>query len=300
MKKVFVFADLGWSIGRVHYDVARRLPDIEFTFSPWGGYNTTEVIRLFNECDVCITPMHCVSFFKTQFPMFDRKKCLFIGHGQYDHTNFTEEDCQFVYGITSDAIRNCLPENTKVFVTPNGVEHTMFDYIERTGELKNVGWCGAPNVPYKQAGWGLSICRDAGVKFIISSSAPCEDDFSKWGALSYEEIRKWYSTIDILIVTAQPEAMSETGPLPPFEAIVSGIPVIGTPVGNFRHVPGPKFTTIEQATSILLELKSDPERMKSLAKEQYEYVMANYTYKSFIHKWREALEYVHSLQTTPK
>ena len=130
----------------------------------------------------------------------------------------------------------------------------------------------------------------------ISSGTPCEDDFNKWTSLNYDEVRNWYSGIDLLLITSIPEAKHETGPLPAFEAIVSGIPVIGTAVGNFANIPGPKFTTIEEGIEIVNTLKSDPEKMKALAKEQYEYVITNLTYNSFANKWREALLYVSDLK----
>ena len=72
----------------------------------------------------------------------------------------------------------------------------------------------------------------------------------------------WYKTIDVLLVTA--------GPLPPFEAILSGVLVIGTAVGNFQLLPGPKFSKIEEVAVLLKDLKKLPDRVKALAKEQYE------------------------------
>ena len=108
--------------------------------------------------------------------------------------------------------------------------------------------------------------------------------------MSYDEVREWYHTVDLLLVTST----LETGPLPAFEAIVSGIPVIGTSVGNFANIPGPKFTSIEEGIKMVNDLKSNPEKMIELAKEQYDYVMKNYTYVSFADKWREAIQYVYS------
>ena len=115
--------------------------------------------------------------------------------------------------------------------------------------------------------------------------------------MNYEEVRKWYSGIDLLLITSIPQAKHETGPLPAFEAIVSGVPVIGTAVGNFANIPGPKFTAIDEAVEIVNDLKSNPEKMKALAKEQYDYVMSNLTYASFAEKWREALLYSQNKHT---
>jgi len=292
--KVFVFADTNWSVGRVHRNVAKNLPDIEFIFEDWNNYDWQSVVNKFNESDVCLTNIVCLRFFKACFPQFDFKKCLFISHG-FEDNNATDIELitsDWVYGITSESIRKLFPANVNIFLMPNGVEHTEFDYIERTGKLNVLGWCGAPGVWYKQANWTQEISRQTGIGLSIASSAPCENDFSKWKSLNYEEVRKWYSGIDLLLITSIPEEKHETGPLPAFEAIVSGIPVIGTSVGNFAKVPGPKFTNIDEAIEIIKKLT--PERMKHLAKEQYEYVMANCTYISFANKWRKAFEFVSS------
>lgn len=67
---------------------------------------------------------------------------------------------------------------------------------------------------------------------------------------------------------------------------MSGIPAIGTPVGNFRDVPGPKFTTVDEAVKLVNELREDPDRMKALALEQYNYVMKNYTFEVLADSWK--------------
>jgi glycosyltransferase involved in cell wall biosynthesis len=89
-----------------------------------------------------------------------------------------------------------------------------------------------------------------------------------------------------LLITSGPEPYIETGPLPPFEAIASGIPVIGTNVGNFRKIPGPKFTTTDEAAAIIRVLKSDPAQVRSLAEEQYNWVVENWTYKTLASSWK--------------
>jgi hypothetical protein len=71
---------------------------------------------------------------------------------------------------------------------------------------------------------------------------------------------------------------------------MSGVPVIGTSVGNFRKVPGPKFSNPEEAARILTELKQDPDRVKSLIEEQYHWVMEHWTYKSHAGAWKKMFD----------
>jgi glycosyltransferase involved in cell wall biosynthesis len=165
----------------------------------------------------------------------------------------------------------------------NGVDHNDFTYTPRSGSLNTIGWCGRRCLPSKQVEWAEDISKRTGIpldNLDASLSETRPKDF----------MRGWYQNIDLLIVTAIPVWNSETGPLPTFEAIVSGIPAIGTPVGNFRDVPGPKFTTVDEAVTLVNELRQTPDRMKALALEQYNYVMAHYTYEVIAKSWRVGIQ----------
>ena len=69
------------------------------------------------------------------------------------------------------------------------------------------------------------------------------------------------------------------------EAVCAGIPVIGT-----TEVPGPKFSTIEEAAKFVEDLKKNPEKVKQLAKEQYTYVMQHRTYATLVKSWKSVFE----------
>lgn len=283
LMKVLVFADTEWSVGRVNKDVVKYMTDIKFEFMDWRNFDWSIFIQQFENCDVCLTNIVSIKFLQNTGIPFDFEKCVFMSHGYIDNnaTDISNLMENWVYGITSESIRGLFPNNLKIFLMPNGVEPSHFKYEEKVGILKTLGWCGSKDVPSKQHEWATSIATQT--ELILDFA--CTKKFS--------EICDWYSTIDLLLVTSMPHQHSETGPLPAFEAIVSGVPVIGTPVGNFKDIPGPKFTTIEEAVGIVTDLKTNPQRMKDIAREQYEYVMKNYTYESFAHKWREALEYVY-------
>jgi glycosyltransferase involved in cell wall biosynthesis len=286
--KIGVFSDIHWSLGRVYRDIAKYMPECEFRYIHWASWSLKELYDVYNWCDVMIVNLVEVDMI-TKY--VSPNKILFVSHGFEEH-NRKELNPLYNYAMTSDSIRTLFPTNATVWLTPNGVDPTDFNYIDKSGVISKLGWCGNPHTWYKQANWVRDIAINTNTELSISSKNPCEDDFSKWQRVDYEEVRKWYSTIDLLIVASIPEAKYETGPLPAFEAIASGILVIGTPVGNFRHVPGPKFTSIEEAVSIIQQLKDNPASVRLLAKEQYDYVMQYFTYKSFAHKWKEALDSV--------
>jgi len=280
--KVLVFADSGWSVGRVHKDVQKYLINIEFIYVDWHNFDWSYFIDQFKQCDVCLTNIVSIRFLTATGIPFDFNKCLFMSHGYVDNNATKMEDLkpEWLYGITSESIRSLFPEGLNIFVMPNGVEPSHFEYTQRNGVISTLGWCGGQGVSSKQPEWAREIANDTLLNLLFASE------------LSFAEVCKWYSGIDMLLVTSLPTQSSETGPLPAFEAIVSGVLVIGTPVGNFKDVPGPKFKSVEEAVNIINDLKSNPEKVRTLARTQYEYVMEHFTYSSFAYKWQDALEYV--------
>lgn len=276
-KKVFVFSDSYWSINRVYRDVEKQLSDdFEFSYMHWRDYDYNELIQKYNECDICLTNLICVKCPMPDFPFLNFKKCLFVSHGFPENDKLTDYPTHYMYGTTSDSIMELFPKNIPILYTPNGVDPDHFIYKERSGEINTIGWAGASYQPYKHLDWAQAISSQTNIPLKAAER------------LSFAEMKDWYQTVDVLLVTTIPEHWRETGPLPAYEAIVSGVLVIGTPVGNFRKIPGPKFSTIEDGVKIVNELKTNPEKVKQIAKEQYECVMNNWTYKHLAHYWRSA------------
>jgi hypothetical protein len=279
MKKLFIFSDTHWSLGRVYRDVAKHLgSEFETKFLDWGNYDSTSFIENYNWCDVCITNLVCLETLPVFYPHLNYRKCIFVSHGGIEHKEITPYNPNFHYGMTCESLRSRFPSYLHPYLMPNGVDPENFDYKPRDGTLNNLGWCGATHVPLKQFEWAKQISEKASLPLQIAST------------LTYDEVRNWYHGIDLLLVTTIPVPHMESGPLPPFEAIVSGIPVIGTPVGNFANIPGPKFTTVDDAVSFIEHFKTHPEELRELAVTQYNYVMNNFTYKTLIHYWRHAIE----------
>ena len=276
-KKVFVFSDSYWSINRVYRDVEKQLSDeFEFFYMHWGNWTTPEFTKRYNECDLCLTNLICVHCPMPDLPFLNFKKTLFVSHGFPEHTPVKNYPTNYMYGMTSDSIIDLFPKNIPVLYTPNGVDPDNFLYRERSGEIKTLGWVGASYQPYKHLDWGQELARKVDLPLRVAEH------------LKFEEMKAFYQTIDVLLITAIPEEWRETGPLPAFEAIVSGVLVIGSAVGNFRKVPGPKYSTVEEGAQILNELKTDPERVRRIAKEQYECVMKYWTYEQLARYWRSA------------
>lgn len=280
MKKVLVFSDTHWSLGRIHRGIAKQLKaEYEFRFIDWADWDFNYFLESYNWCDKCISNLVAYKVLKPTFGHnIDFNKFIFVSHGYPEHDDIQYEP-NIVYGVTSDSLISFFPEFITPLLMPNGVDPDDFNYLPKDGTITNLGWCGAPHVLSKQINWAMEISNKSGLPLRIAND------------LSYDQLKTWYNTIDLLLVTSIPQANQESGPLPPFEAIVSGVPVIGTPVGNFRNVPGPKFTTIKEAIVILNRLRNNPDEVKQIQKLQYDYVMNNYTFEKVAPYWKIALQF---------
>ena len=278
-KKVVVIADIGWAIGKVHREVFKRIPNCTVTYYNSAAFMLADFLRDLQEADACLstTNLHgdILNFVhdKSLHPKF-----LFVAHGAGEIHN-VEYSPVFKYGVVSDVLLPKMLTHVKyVYVIPNGVDPTLYTYRERSGSLKIVGWAGAPSLKIKQFHMFHPIVDGAG----LAGKTTVKQ-------IPVDKMNEWYADVDILLVLSGPDESVETGPLPAFEAIVCGIPVIGTSVGNFKSIPGPKFSTVEEGISLLEELKKDPERVRDIAKQQYEAVMTRWSYDVTARLWEEAL-----------
>lgn len=275
--KVFIFSDTHWALGRIHRDVMKQL-QYETRYTDWASFSFEEFMVNYEWCNICITNLAAYTMLKSSLTFLDLRKTIFVSHGAVEHEG-VEYASNLKYGMVSDCLEPFFPSTIKPFLMPNGVDPDNFDYIPKDRELQTLGWCGAPRVQSKQIEWAHDISNRSQISLSVASD------------LTYEQVKNWYTTIDLLIITAVPLPYKETGPLPAFEAVVSGVPVIGTPVGNFRHFPGPKFTTIEEGVTLVEFYKRYPNELKALALQQYEYVIKNWTYKTLAKQWQHALEF---------
>lgn len=276
LKKIVCIASMGWSAERVHRDVAKQLSDeFEFKFYDAKSFILQEFIDDFHKSDLCIIPLNMSNgvcdLCKFNDPAH-HKKMVVLCHAFFEIavTTFSKF---ITYGLLSDVLSRKFP--VPAHVVPNAVDLDLFERKPRNSRLNMLGWCGKLDQAWKRSNLVFDIARESKTAISIAETLPLED------------LRDWYHTIDLVIVTSGPSEFDETGPLFAFEAIASGIPVIGTNVGNFTKVPGPKFTTVTDAARIIIELKADPSKLRSLADEQYNWVVENWTYKHLAPKWRD-------------
>jgi hypothetical protein len=281
MKPTLLIFDQGvGAVRNVHTDLEPYLIDeFNIIYHDWH-FTDDEFYEKERNADIVMTGMDAYFYLKNRFPLEHFKKYVFVSHG---YPEFIEPlPDELTYGMTSYFINHLFPPKSSVFLVKNGVNHTLFPYTERSGELENVGWCGRTNFPTKRFPMAIEIVYDANMKLNVADGSK---GFSRNGMI------EWYSSIDVLLITSGPEVWCETGPLPAFEAIASGVLVIGTNVGNFSRIPGPKFSTVQEAVSILNDLKTNPEKVKQIAKEQYDNLLTYWTYEKNADQWKTMLKH---------
>jgi hypothetical protein len=280
-KLVCVLADTTWSIGRVHTNIADALKgEYEFIFHYDAAFSADKLKADLKRCDVFLTTPNLIDGIRRCFPEENLNKCLMIMHYHHKDGWASLRDSPLLFTCTyctiSEAVTRSFP--APVLWTPSGVNPAFFKHTLRSGTIKTLGWCGNLAWASKRVEWSYKIAEKAELAVSLAVRTP------------FADMPAWYKSIDVLLVTAGPEEHRETGPLPPFEAVLSGVLVIGTAVGNFQLLPGPKFSTIEEAAALLRDLKKSPDRVKALAKEQYEAVLKDWTITAVLPKWRIALE----------
>jgi len=276
MKPTILIFDQGiGAVRNVHTDLEPYLIDeFNIIYHDWH-FTDDEFYNKEKNADLVMTGLDGYFYLKNVFPFDHFKKYVFVAHGYPEFTQPLPDG--LTYGMTSYVITHLFPKNSSIFLVKNGVNHTKFDYVKRSGEINTIGWCGRSSFPSKRFSMASKISEDTQIPLL-------EINGNQW--ISRDDVKEWYKKIDVLLVTSGPEEWCETGPLPAFEAIVSGVIVIGTNVGNFSCIPGPKFSTAEEAVEILNDLKQNPEKVKQIAKEQHECVMNYWTYEKSACQWK--------------
>lgn len=291
-KKLLIYCDTGCANGRIYKDLDKYLNcEFDITYCDLVQYDTkcVKMLIMSGYFDIYITNLVYMTAFY-DLPDEHLKKFIFSCHGFQEvfdlrnHKNFLPLNTN--YSILSNSVEIFFPEpiKSKLYHTYNGVELANFDYIKRNGQLKKVGWCSSKNMDYKRSNWCYEICEKTELPLFIESH------------LTYDELKKWYSTIDILLINSGPNYYQETGPLPAFEAIASGVLVIGTSVGNFADVPGPKYTSIEEAINIIQELKNNPDKVRQISEEQYKCVQKKWSYQFLSKQWKYMFDKVYNAE----
>jgi len=289
--RVLFFHEMNWCLGQIAYNIARELHyKYYIDFYDWRACDQ-RTYSVLNHYDLIVTtvPVGLGTANSAGLKTYDARRLALVGHGPLelswvDWQGNTRQPA--AYGAVCKPAQQILAEQSgrQVFLTRYGVEPQRFRRRMRDGKLKTIGWCGADKgFAVKRPEWAREIAKQTGHELIFSGAG--------W---DWREMESWYRNIDLLLVTSS----SEGGPTPPFEAIACGVPVVSTRIGNIQEVAGPKYNTVEEAVKIIHELAASPEKMRDLANEQYEDVIANWTYEVLAPEWSVMIDHALEISAT--
>lgn len=260
MKTVLVLADQGGAIERLHKNVAVHI-SAHFTlkFYESSNFDEQKFAKEFHLADLCLTTGRWLDTLtnscKLSAPEF-QKKIVAVCHDRADIPQTWSPD--ITYGATADDLLQLMPAGSQLAFA--GVAPLRISRKQPSGKIETLGWFG------KESDLALSVSQASGIPLSVSD------------AESFPQVQEWYRSIDVLLFAEGPEVRA-------FEAIACGVMVIGT-----NQVPGPKFSTIEEAAQILRELAGSPERTKDLAMAQYKWLVSNRAINVLSKSWTSMLE----------
>ncbi|MEK9767326.1 MAG: hypothetical protein VW683_00280 [Betaproteobacteria bacterium] len=288
--KLLFYSMAAWSIGKIEFEVSQYFPshwEIEtYSFSkPYESYFFQEKQSngfLFCASGTSVTylaHLYKIPFEKIIYIVYDENELLnTIKHLEKFGYDVQETFNKFRgYGVFSNSLRNfSLGYGIKKVpsVIPLGINVEDYRYKKRS-RLETLGY--AQRYIREDTAQGFDIKR-GNLTNVISSrtNLPIQYTGNIDGYVGLG-LNDWFQEVDCLLVSS----LIEGGPLAPFEGAASGIPTIGTPVGNyfeFALMGGGLLVDIEpdkyihQTTQILNWWKQNPSAYEEQCLKSYELV----------------------------
>jgi glycosyltransferase involved in cell wall biosynthesis len=141
--------------------------------------------------------------------------------------------------------------------------------------VATLGWVGLPAAPgvsdVRRFSMFEEIAYRTGLSTLVSH-----------GNYTYATMQDFYDEIDLLVCTSSSEGV----PLPVFEAIACGVPVVSTEVGLVKECQSvPTFATVEQAVSIIQSLRTDPSKLEKCRSAQHEEFESRWCMERLLPLW---------------
>jgi glycosyltransferase involved in cell wall biosynthesis len=220
----------------------------------------------------------------------------------------TQKVCEKADGLTvlsefqKKVVRQNLTLNRDIVVIPRGLDVKNFSFRQQEmGERIRVLFIGYPE-PVKDPNGALDvfsrISRNMEATLTVVGTHLSFHDFKAqlveagiernvvfYGALPYDEVKKMYQTVDVLLVTSRYESQSAVA----MEAMASGVLVCGTNVGILADLSGVACLTVEPEdyeglADQVFKLWNDPERQVTLREQGRQWSEAhdsNWTAKQY-------------------
>lgn len=272
-KSVLLIADTNWSTGSISKDLQHLSHKWQVSILDWNDYKDTSTLQsIFNEFDavICFTLNAPVAW-----PILRDYSVICCGEIEINAQILPVAEA---YGTVSPTIYSKLARLSShpIFYTPASARLSRFRKRDHK-TLNTLGFAGLSTPrSVKNVELFQDICTVTQTNGLIS-----EKHFT------YDNINKFYDQIDLLVCTSH----TEGGPLPVFEAIASGVPVISTPVGlTLEMTTIPKFSELSGACDLIKEYKSNSRKYTDLIENQYQELKRYYSMEVFLHYWEKFFE----------
>ncbi|HUU88394.1 MAG TPA: FkbM family methyltransferase [Candidatus Glassbacteria bacterium] len=281
-KSVLLVVDENWSTGSIAKDLKHISYSKEWNVSLLNWNGKTPYYRL----STIFSGFDSVACFtlgaSRAWPVLDNHGIVCCGEVEFEsniqnNVFLPKAKC---FGSVSPKIYQTLTKYSKVpiFYTPATARLSRFTHSKPKTPISPIlGFCGQSHYKsVKNFELFERIAKQVGAITCVS-----EKNYN------YDTIHKFYQSIDILVCTSS----SEGGPLPVFEAIASGIPVISTPVGLTELMGSiPKFKSHFEAAHLIETLK-DPKFLYQTITEQYNEFQTYFCLENLLPPWFSFFEH---------
>jgi hypothetical protein len=247
--------------------------EFELTYYNSSTTDIDFIISILKDNDIFITNLIFINYF-IHLPSEILKKMIFACHRLQEieylnNANFTLPS-EPNYSILNKSMENFFPENirNKLYHTYHGIELSNFNYIKRNGELNTLGFYGINDDKINERYNIISEKTNLTSYFVPDT---CNNEF-----------KNLYKTLDILLIMSE---YSQTSTFSLLEAIASGVLIIGSTTGNLVEIPGPKYSTIQEAIDIIIDLKNNPNNIELICDKQYAYLKKKWLNENLAEEW---------------
>ena len=204
--------------------------------------------------------------------------------GKEKKIDWLKESKECYHGLTQLSILK------NILYTPASARASRFKCRKEVRPIKTLGWCGIPDSAKNFGGKDLKrffmfeeIAKITGLKTSVS-----------YRNYTYNTMQNFYNTVDLLICTSS----TEGGPLPVFEAVACGVPVISTNVGLVQEMASIQtFETVQQAVKIINQF-NDIDRLQEYRNKQCSQFLTDMSMEQYVKYWEEFFECCARLNTT--
>jgi glycosyltransferase involved in cell wall biosynthesis len=255
----FIYDVMNWAFYIMSFNIKKYL----------NIYYDIDIIRydmLLNDNDYdCI-----IAFSPKVLPIINSKKIICgISSMKSEKNIILLENFEFVFANNIDLFNKIKNKNKYYLMNGVNIDFYKKENIKKNDSLFRIGFVGSKKWEnHKGVSRIVEICQNDLIKNnIINSSLIIDTNHDK--ILSQSEMKKYYNSIDVFIISS----ISETGPNTLLESMACGIPVIANDVGlvsliiknNINGFIVDNYANINSYVSCIKKLIDDKELYKNMS-----------------------------------